>query len=134
MTGSSPEASSGAHRALRAQQRRGVQSYVVSFPPGDLRRRRGKRGDGEVPEARSLKGRQILVAVAGAALLVRQVARTDFGEHQEMAARRAWELLGGLLAQLEKSTPRMYDDLAGRNQVIIDRMNESLADAEADSS
>lgn len=133
MAESSHEASAGAHRALRAQQRRGVQSYRVGFPPGDLRQR-GKPRDGEVPEARSLKGRQILVAVAGAALLVRQVARTDFGEHQELAARRAWELLGSLLAQLEKSTPRMYDDLAGRNQTIIDRMNESLAEAEADSS
>lgn len=118
----------GAHQRLAAQQRRDVQSFVVRFPPTDLRRRRGSGGRDEVPEARSLKGRQILVAVAGAALLVRQVARTDFGEHQEVAARRAWELLGGLLAQLEKSTPRMHADLAARNQTIIDRMRESIDD------
>ncbi|MGI9540008.1 MAG: hypothetical protein ACR2N6_07665 [Miltoncostaeaceae bacterium] len=133
MTEPSSSAPGGAQR-LAAQRRRGVRSYRVRFPARDLRQGGKPAAKGEVPEARTLKGRQILVAVAGAALLVRQVARTDFGAHQEMAARRAWELLGGLLAQLEKSTPRMHEDLAERNQTIIDRMNESLADAEADSS
>ena len=115
----------GANRRLTAGRRSGATSYRIGFPGRDMRPSDARRS-AEVPDARSPLGRQVLLAVAGSALLVREVARLDWGEHREDAARRAWQVLGGLLGQLEAATPRMHAELASRNAEVIARMREEM--------